>query len=337
MSELELDPAPAPPDAARLERQLAGAFARADQIRARRRMGKIASAWLAVVAVALLVFFLRPHTAPPPAMLALEGTVIETDGAQSLTLADGTHIDFAARTRADFRSARPENVRIVLDHGEMDLDVAHVEGRTFEVVCGLHTVRVIGTRFHVLVDGPRFSVTVARGRVRVEGPDGNVELGAGETFARGFEVADSGIAIAPAPPPSSVSIAPAPAPRVETAAELFSRAQSARLAGRAAEAARAFDDLRSHHRNDARAGLAAFELGRIRLDDLSDPAGAAEAFQDAVTLSPSASYREDAEARRVEALDATHDARCTNARDAYLARYPSGVFRTAVSKRCSKP
>jgi hypothetical protein len=247
-------------------------------------------------------------------------------------------------TRADFRAARPELVRIVLDHGEMDLDVAHVDGRAFEVAVGQRTVRVVGTRFHLFADGPRFSVSVSRGRVRVEGAEGNgfqevAELGPGETFARGFDVADA--AVSPDPPATvsaTPSSTPAPIAHVESASEIFSRAQSARLAGRAAEAARAFDDLRLHHRTDARAGLAAFELGRIRLDDLADPAGAADAFQDAIALSPGASYREDAEARRVEALDSLHDgARCITARDAYLARYPSGVFRAAVARRCSTP
>ncbi len=328
---------PVPPlDEARLSRQLEGALVRAGKIRTQRRVVRVAMMAAVAGALGLMIFFARPR---PASNLSLEGTVIETEGAQTLTLADGTRIDVGSRTHADFRAARPNLVRIVMDRGEMELDVAHVDGRSFEVVCAQRTIKVVGTRFHVLVDGPRFSVSVSRGRVRVEGPDETIELGPGETFARGFEPATiDAMPPTPAIEPSSAPVASAKSIHVETASELFLRAQSARVAGRPAEAARAFDDLRLHHRKDARAGLAAFELGRIRLDDLGDSAGAADAFQDAVTLSPSASYREDAEARRVEALDGLHDsARCTSARDAYLARYPAGVFHAAVSRRCSAP
>jgi hypothetical protein len=325
-------------DDARLVRQFERALERAEAIRKRRaivRAGALAA--VATLAVALIVHFSRSHAAP--LAFGLEGTTIESDGAETMTLADGTRLGIGAHTHADFRAARPDLVRIALDRGEMDFDVTHVEGRAFEVVCGPRTVKVIGTHFRVLADGPRFSVSVERGRVRVDAPDGAVELGPGESFARGFDAAPIIASSVPEPllPTPVPSTAPSPVHTVESASDVFARAQSARLAGRTAEAARAYDELRLHHRSDARAGLAAFELGRIRLDDLGDPAGAAEAFQDAVTLSPSASYREDAEARRVEALDATGDKSCVAARDAYLARYAQGVFRASVSKRCVAP
>jgi transmembrane sensor len=101
------------------------------------------------------------------------------------------------------------------------------------------------------------------------------------------------------------------------------------------DAERALDTLRKRHRGDPRAALAAFELGRLRLDTLGNPAGAAEALTDAITLAPGASFREDAEARRVQALDASHArAACAAARDAYLARYPKGAHAAVVHARC---
>ncbi len=118
--------------------------------------------------------------------------------------------------------------------------------------------------------------------------------------------------------------------------KLFRIAEVARAAGHLRDAERAFDTLRRRHRGDARAGLAAFELGRLRLDSLGNPAGAAEALGDAIALSPGAAFREDAEARRVHALHALgNTAACGKARDAYLSRYPSGAHAAIVRTLCS--
>lgn len=134
---------------------------------------------------------------------------------------------------------------------------------------------------------------------------------------------------------SARAIAP---PVVEGPRELLARATEARAAGRPRDAAAALDTLRKRHRSDARAGLAAFELGRVRMDALHDLDGAAEAFGDAITLAPGAPFREDAEARRVEALDGLGDpARCERARDSYLTRYPAGLHAKQIAQRCKRP
>ncbi len=123
--------------------------------------------------------------------------------------------------------------------------------------------------------------------------------------------------------------------KVGTARDLFALASAARLSGHGRDAARAFDALRRRHRDDARAGLAALELGRLRLYELDDPAGAAEAFEDAIALQPEAFFREDAEARRVQALQAAGQLEaCAKARDEYLQRFPNGLHAAVVAKRC---
>lgn len=120
-----------------------------------------------------------------------------------------------------------------------------------------------------------------------------------------------------------------------SARDLFALASAARLSGHGRDAARAFDALRRRHRDDPRAGLAALELGRLRLYELDDPAGAAEAFEDAINLQPDAFFREDAEARRVQALQAAGQLEaCAKARDEYLQRFPSGLHSALVSQRC---
>jgi hypothetical protein len=116
--------------------------------------------------------------------------------------------------------------------------------------------------------------------------------------------------------------------------ELLQLANEARIAGRVKDAATAFDTLRRRYRKDPRAGLAAFELGRLRLDSLGDPLGAVEALLDAISLAPEATFREDADARLIEAYDEAHDPRCHVARQDYLARYPKGVHAAAVAVRC---
>src|SRR5262249_5733343 len=120
--------------------------------------------------------------------------------------------------------------------------------------------------------------------------------------------------------------------------KLFRLAEVARASGHMRDAERAFDTLRKRHRSDGRAALAAFELGRLRLDTLGNPGGAAEALSDAIMLAPGASFREDAEARRVQALAASHaTSACAAARDAYLARYPNGAHVAVVRSRCGTP
>ena len=140
----------------------------------------------------------------------------------------------------------------------------------------------------------------------------------------------------PAPSANEPAIESAPPPRAVGPKGLLEAAQRAQREGRLREAAADYDRLRRDYRGDARAALAAFELGRIRLGPLADPRGATRAFQDAIALAPGAPFREDADAHLVEAYDALGDAKhCASARAAYLARYPNGLHAAAVSGRCS--
>jgi outer membrane protein assembly factor BamD (BamD/ComL family) len=122
------------------------------------------------------------------------------------------------------------------------------------------------------------------------------------------------------------------------ARQLFDTAGAARRAGKNAQAASLFDALRRRFPGDARAGLSAFELGRLRMDALGDPSGAMEALSQAISLSPAGSFREDAQARLVYAADAMHDdSRCRAMRQSYLARYPRGAHAVNVASKCGAP
>jgi transmembrane sensor len=286
---------------------------------------------------------------------ALAGTTFEAPaGGETITLGDGSRVVLEARSRLTLLTVRPELMRLALERGGADLDVVHTEGKELVVDARGYEIRVLGTRFSVRLGetegAPALEVRVARGRVRVTrgpqgeragenaGPDVRV-LSAGETWSTASTASTSSLSPATVSPPGGEA-PPRPASLAGTALgesprALLARAEAFRAANEPRAAARLFDALRVRHRSDPRAGLAAFELGRLRLDRLDDPRGAAEAFNDAIAVAPDAPFREDAQARLVEAYDASSDrARCLDARAAYLLRYPRGLYRDKIAAHC---
>jgi transmembrane sensor len=312
-----------------------------------------------VAVVVLLLIRSRANTGNE----AVAGTVVEAPAGEPLrmTLLDGSHVVLDPSTRLSLMTLLPKDVRLELKSGAIDLDVPHLEGREFVVTAAGYEVRVLGTHFAVRLrpaeERPALEVEVFRGRVRVtrtgEPADLRV-LGAGErwstTLGTGTNVPPPRAQApdpTPAPPMTSVTTdahapivlpsAPVPVPTAARvgAKELWSQAEAARASKRFQDEALALDTLRLKHRSDPRAGLAAFELGRLRQDTLHDAAGAADAFADAIVLAPNGPFREDAEARRVEALDAAgRRERCIEARTAFLARYAGGIHRQRVATMC---
>jgi hypothetical protein len=301
----------------------------------------------AVAAAVVLVVLARRNPIAAPGLV--DGALLESAGeGVHVSLVDGSRVDLAAHTRARLTSARAAAIRIDLESGRVEVDATHVEGRTFVVGAGGCEVRVVGTHFTVeRAAGDRVSVGVDRGVVEVTTPSGEKRrVGAGERWSAQDAPlgGENPPAESPAPAPSS-QVAAAPSPQVAasppasaepvTAKHLLDEAQRARFEGRPQDAARALDRLRKSFRHDKRAPLAAFELGKLRLETLGDPRGAEEAFRDAMALGPSSPFREDAEARRVEALSRMGDtAGCATARDAYLARWSAGTYRRAVEVYC---
>lgn len=354
-------------DDARLARQW-GAVSRSLVVRPRRTFYFAALAPAAFVALALLLVLVwRPWR-------SAGGAIATAHASDALVLADGSRVTLSSGAELAIDSATRERVHLVLSAGTVELDVTHVEGRPFVVSAAGHDVTVLGTAFAVKLDSHdavrTLAVEVTRGRVSVTGPTGEHVLGAGQSWSTRIETASAAPAAttataataatpataataATAEEPTAVpatDVEPQPVPSIEPSSkpvvaaavegprELLARATEARTNGRPRDAALALDTLRRRYRSDARAGLAAFELGRVRLDALNDPAGAAEAFADAIALAPAAPFREDAEARRVEALDALPDrGRCERVRDAYLARYPNGLHARQVVTRCKRP
>lgn len=362
----------APPgDEARLERQYAAVEARLAPPRRFWESPRFALACAAVAVIAIGVavgqsrrFDARTALAPvaAPALSVAAGSALESarDAESTVTLAEGSRVTLAPSSRATFVDTSPTSIAIELDAGKVDIAASHRDGRTFVVNAHGHRVHVVGTVFSVAIDEQperRVHVEVREGRVRVTTPQGKEQLvDAGEAWLGRIDAnvappdeAPERLATSqaaedePADPvldePGGATRpkkrgAPAPA---ERARELLAQAQAARAAGRTAEAERLLDALRKRHRTDPRAPLAALELGRLRLDGKGDAKGAEEAFRDAIALGPSSPLREDAEARRVEALSRLGRADCEEAKRAYLARYPRGLHRALVAASCRPP
>ena len=352
---------------ARLARQYDAIRARVPATPGRGRRGYARLGWALAAAsmlvLAVVLFWARGvrHGGLVDEAVLESGSATDGAGAMSVTLADGSRVQLGAMTRARLTSAQPKAIRIDLERGAVEVEATHVEGRSFLVGAGGYEVHVVGTHFSVQRDpGEQVTVHVERGVVEVAAAGGNVgetrRLAAGERWSAPDGASAHASALAPAPvtppaqaPASPAVQAPAASPqqtvsattsapslrRDESARELFDDAQRARADGRSEDAARAFDRLRRTFPRDPRSALAAFELGRLRLDVLGDARGAEEALRDAIVLGPSSPFREDAEARRVEALSRMGDpGACASARAAYLARWPNGTYRRAVEVGC---
>lgn len=125
--------------------------------------------------------------------------------------------------------------------------------------------------------------------------------------------------------------------RAASSAALFKRANLARRTGQMHEAADAYAELLKRYPDDDRAGLVAFELGRIRMDALAQPRAAVDAFSFALRSAPRASFREDALARIVVANDQLGETEsCRVAREKYLKDFPNGVHAITLATRCGK-
>jgi transmembrane sensor len=349
---------------ARLARQFGVIAQRLDEKPRARAWPFAAAAAGVVLTCALGVVIARPWVARRSGVA--EGAVLEsgpTSEGAKVTFADGSEVTLERASRARVVLDRADAVRLEIERGGVEIEATHVAGRSFVVMARGYEVKVVGTHFEVRASPDAVEVHVDRGKVEIRSSSGDVStLGAGETWRAGKDeasVPSASLSVSPPPPPpppsssvtatTSAELAQAPASgdahslssakpssqrgSRDGAKELFEDARAELTAGHPAAAARAFDRLRREHRGDSRAGLAAYELGRLRLDALGDPRGAEEALRDAMTHG--GPFREDAEARRVQALARMGDhGACTAARDAYLARYPRGSFRAAVALYC---
>lgn len=298
-----------------------------------------------------------------------QNAALSTAGdALAVDLEDGSHIELSAYSRVEVQERRADAVELRLSEGRVACDVVPKPSRRFVVSAGGVQVRVTGTRFSVEFspERDRVSVEVQRGGVEVRAPGSSSvrRLAAGERLSVAIANVPPPEALAasaivpkeePAPPaaaPNGSAVSPAtdtpardnpanadePSPAsfgTSSARELLDQANSARRAGDVSHAAAAYELLLAKYPSDARAGLAAFELGRLRMDRLGNLPGAVNALRQAVALAKDSGFREDAMARLVRAYEGMGAVdRCREAQAAYLKSYPGGVHRTQVAGRC---
>ena len=311
----------------------------------------------ALAAAACLVLALRwPHKEAALASAAATGDVIVTSGkSTSLSLPDGSAVVLSEAAKLAVTNASPSDVSLHLERGRVTCDVTHREGRRFTVEAMGVTVQVKGTHFTVDISpiNAAASAPLAAARVTVHVERGVVEvrdraqaLLATMTAGQSWSGAENVVAVptpavdAVLPPAASVvptAVPPpsaAPTPALDADAT-FERANAARIAGRAAEAAAAYDRFRRTFPSDSRAGLAAFELGRIRLDSLHDPQRALGALRFALAHNRGGFAAEDAEALQIDALQRLGDqAGCAAARAAFLSAHPRSAHVARITRAC---
>jgi TolA-binding protein len=311
------------------------------------------SAIAAAAACATMWFTLRTPSGPA---LAASGTALGSDvGAASAVLADGSLIDIDRGGRIQIVTDRPEETRVAVLAGRAEFEVQKRLGRPFLTTIRGVEVRVVGTHFSTELDMSHppglVRVTVQRGTVEVRAPVGDrvARLNAGDKLeislgtAKGSTdlapsvaapSAASGQAVAGLPVAAADSGNVTPGP-VLNASKLFEAAREARHSGNVQAAVAAYAALIKQFPGDERVGVAALELGRLRMDTLRAYGPAAVAFRRAIAAAPNEGIREDALARLIEALDAMGDqAACLQEQRRYEARYSRGVHAVTVRGRC---
>jgi len=298
----------------------------------------------------------------PAARLMARGQAMESAGAAlPLTLPDGIEVDLAPSSRISVETMTADEMHVTLWRGTGRFRVEHRGGRRLFVDVDSMSVVVVGTRFMVArsdgADGNRVEVVVERGVVEVRKRDGSDEprrLLAGERFSALLAPppphGDGGVAATNEAAPSASGermaasaesqrtvVAPVAQDSAGGARALLERAQQQWRRGNLGEAAKLYQEVLRRHPGDARVGLAALELGRLRMDRLGDLDGARTSFRRAVRQAGGAAVHEDALARLVEVSAALGDsAECARARDSYLRRYPSGIHAATVRGRCER-
>lgn len=329
----------------------------------RRRGARLAMGAAVLAAAAAIVAFVwssrGPATGGPLALAGGGRLPAEVVGTVELT--DRSRIRVSDGGRLALLANDGRAVAWHLHAGEARFEVTPGGPRTWTVETDLATVEVVGTVFTVTRDEVGVRVAVERGRVLVRGervPDRAVALTRGQSVVVPAEQpteraesasigsASTGSASTEVGPsaPSDGPVATSPTaeareveePRAALDAEaLMARADEARRGGQLERAATLLERA-SRRPGDPSAGLAAFTLGRLELGALSRPDRAARAFERALSLPLTPRLREDAAARRVEALRrAGRPDAARVAAEAYLRDYPDGRFASTV--RASTP
>ena len=280
------------------------------------------------IAAAFAFFWLRPDATRKSAW---EGSMVRSDDSPvEMTLAEGSRVELSPRSQVRISRSPAtggERVYVEVDEGAVEVHRHDVEASTVRLVQGEHWSTFVA--YEKRAPAPQ---EVARSKPVIEDKrEPSFDPDEGETGADLAVESGDGARKPRAARRAGVSSDSA-------ATDLFDRANVARRAGLLRDAAGLYADVVQRFPRDRSAALAAFELGRIRMDGLSDPRGAVQAFERALTLDEHRAFAEDALARLALAHAALGEsAECLRAKGRYLSRYPQGVHVRILNQRCPGP
>jgi transmembrane sensor len=289
----------------------------------------------------------------------------------NVLLDDGSRVFVGQQSRVDIVENTGRSVRGVLKDGWARFDVNPGGPRRWLIETGAFEVEVIGTSFTVSRQDDDARVRVHRGHVHIRGAsvrDGALQLAAGDEFTSRSDkysiskeaaentivsrtaLSENGAGDARGSTATSRSPTECAQRRAtsgearDLSAEALRRADRLRAQGRSEQAARVLEREFDAHHEGSNAGLVAFTLAQLQLDDLGLSAEAAKNFSRAARAPTLPSVlREQAVARRVEALArAGLIQEASQAADAYTRIYANGswtnaVRRWAAAKRPAQP
>jgi transmembrane sensor len=160
----------------------------------RRSLGwRFGLATLAAAACAFAVLIALPGDEPLEfevdgvALDSYNARITSDEHARTLSFSDSTNIELSPGSSMFVDDLRQNGASVVLEHGEVSLDVHHEHDTSWQVSAGPYAVYVTGTEFNVAWEPGTeyFSVEVEEGSVRVEGPEGAIaNLRAGDSLVR---------------------------------------------------------------------------------------------------------------------------------------------------------
>jgi transmembrane sensor len=281
---------------------------------------------------------------------------------------DGSSIRVDSGSKLELIESSAEAVRFALAEGRTRFDIKPGGPRKWQVDLGSVLVTVLGTAFWVEKSADHVSVEVERGVVLVSGdgvegrerrliagntirvdkpaeplateekakpdtdelsiardtddrqeplhPSWRTHASAGRYTEAFLELGASGFAAAVA--------------RAKSADELFGLADVARLGGHPEHAVGPLRIIMRNFKKDPKAGLAAYTLGRLYLEQLSSPREATAAFDEALALGLPDALVEAFKVKLIRSLILQDDARGNTLASEYLRRYPNGRYREQV-------
>lgn len=328
--------------------------------RRRRALVRAFSAAAASAAVIAGVWLLSPKFAALGGNSAPLASAQTSPDERNFALADGSQVSLlGAGSRVEVVQQSAQLVRTKLGAGAARFDVRHDPERVFEVESGEVKVRVLGTAFSLTREGSLTRVAVERGAVRVDWLGGEAFLSAGQSGLYPPPAPEAGLPSTAAEPLAELAngvaeeatswrklakrgayvdaykaIGPASSKSVrDEPSDLMLAADVARLSRHPGEATRYLARVSDGFPRDKRAPLAAFTLGRVLLEDMGQPARAADAFRRAHQLAPRGPLSSDALAREAEAAQRAGQAeRAGKAARRYVELYPDGPHAQRLRK-----